>query len=137
MSTRTLGRLNFSSSKSCRHRIPRIALRYYCDSVTVIFSNAPMFVTCSCETDCHSESPASRVQCGKMAKIHPVSPFYLTLRLEKATLQWGNLQEVRKMSKYLLLCVSELEVFLNTQLPRGYRNFLQYKTQANSQVCFK
>ena len=46
---------------------------------------------------------------------------YPTLWLEKATLQWENPQEVRKTSldcKYLLLCVSKLEVF--TQLLPAY-----------------
>ena len=50
-----------------------------------------------------------------MAKIDPVSPFYPTLLLEKEILQWENLQEVQKNEplgfKYLLLCVSKLEVF--------------------------
>ena len=34
----------------------------------------------------------------EMAKIDPVSPFYLTLWLKIATLQWENLQEVQKTS---------------------------------------
>ena len=49
-------------------------------------------------TDCHAESPAGRVQCFKVAKTDPVSPFYPTLWLKKATLQWENPQEVQKMS---------------------------------------
>ena len=46
----------------------------------------------------HAGSPAGRVQCFKVAKIDPVSPFYPTLWLKKATLQWENPQEVRKTS---------------------------------------
>ena len=46
-----------------------------------------------------------------MAKIDPLSPFYLTLWLKKGILQQENLQEVRKNEplggKYLLLCVSK------------------------------
>ena len=49
-------------------------------------------------TDCQAESPAGRVQCFKVAKIDPVSQFYPTLWLKKATLQWENPQEVQKMS---------------------------------------
>ena len=45
-----------------------------------------------------AESPAGGVQCFKMVKIDPVSPFYPTLWLKKATLQSENLQEVRKTS---------------------------------------
>ena len=33
-------------------------------------------------TDCHAELPAGRVQCFKVAKIDPVSPFYPTLWLK-------------------------------------------------------
>ena len=40
----------------------------------------------------------SPVQCFKVAKIDPVSPFYPTVWMKKATLQWENLQEVRKTS---------------------------------------
>ena len=80
------------------------------------------YVTCSHGADCHAESPAGRVHCLKMAKIDPVSPFYPTLWLKKEILQWENLQEVQKNEplgcKYLLLCVSKLEVF--TQLPPAY-----------------
>ena len=118
--------LTFSSSKYCRDR-KWIALRYYRDSVTVILT-APIssnlrYVTCSHGTDCHAESPSGRVQCFKMAKIDPVSPFYPTLWLEKEILQWENLQEVQKKNeplgcKYLLSCVSKLEVF--TQLLPAY-----------------
>ena len=62
--------------------LSRIALRYYRDSVTVILT-AP-----SLQTDVMShavteqivtQSPSGRVQCFKMAKIDPVSPFYPTL----------------------------------------------------------
>ena len=42
------------------------------------------YVTCSLGTDCHVESPAGRVQCFKVAKIDPVSPFYPTLWLNIA-----------------------------------------------------
>ena len=80
------------------------------------------YVTCSHGTDCHAESPSGRVQRFKMAKIDPVSPFYPTLWLEKEILQREKLQEVQKNEplgcKYLLLCVSKLEVF--TQLPPAY-----------------
>ena len=66
-------------------------------------------------TDCHVESPAGRVQCFKMAKIDPVSPFYTTLWLNKGILQQENLQEVQKNvplgGKCLLLWASKLEVF--------------------------
>ena len=80
------------------------------------------YVMWSHGTDCHAESLAGRVQCFKVAKIDPVSPFYPTLWLNKAILQQENLQEVQKneplRGKYLLLCVSKLEVF--TQLPPAY-----------------
>ena len=56
------------------------------------------YVTCSHGADCHAELPAGRVHCLKMAKIDPVSPFYPTLWLKQATLQWENLQKVRKTS---------------------------------------
>ena len=96
------------------------------------------YVTCSHRTDCHAELPAGRVHCLKMAKIDPVSPFYPTLWLKKPTLQWGNLQKSTKKEplgcKYLLLCVSKLEVFTQLQpayhenswtLMVSYRDFLQ------------
>ena len=54
--------------------------------------------TCSHGTDCHAESPAGKVQCFKMAKIDPVSPFNPILWLKKAILQRKNLQDVRKTS---------------------------------------
>ena len=87
----------------------------------VSVSSNVRYVACSNGTDCHAESP-SRVQCLKMAKIDPVSPFYPTLWLEKGILQWENLQEVQKSEplgcSYLLLWVSKLEVFI--QLPPAY-----------------
>ena len=44
--------------------LSRIALRYYLDSVTVngFVSSNVRYVTCSHGTDCHAESPSSRVQ---------------------------------------------------------------------------
>ena len=85
--------------------LSRIALRYYRDSVTVILT-APSLqtyvmsgaVTEEIVTRSRRLMPSGRVQCFKMAKIDPVSPFYLTLWFKKETLQWGNLQEVRKTS---------------------------------------
>ena len=89
------------------------------------------------QNDCHAESPAGRVQCFKVAKIDPVSPFYPTLWLQEVNEPLG--------CKYLLLWVSKLEVF--TQLPQAYHenswtSMVSCKrfpsiTQANSQVCFK
>ena len=63
--------------------LSKIALRYYRDSVTVILT-APSLQTvcydrCCHGRDCHAESPAGRVQCFKIAKTDPVSPFYSTL----------------------------------------------------------
>ena len=55
-----------------------------------------MYVLSDAVTERHAESPPSRVQRFKMAKIDPVSPFYPTLWLEKDILQWENLQEVQK-----------------------------------------
>ena len=122
MSTRILVRLIFSSSKLPVgiENVPilRIALRYYLDSVTVILT-ALCCVTCSHGTDCHAESPAGRVQCFKVAKIDPVSPFYPTLWLKKSNFALGKPTRSRKKGcKYLLLCVSKLEVF--TKLPPAY-----------------
>ena len=98
-----LARLNFfffeilSASKT----LSRIALRYYRDSVTVILT-APSLQTYvmsrTVREQIDMQSPAGRVQRFKMAIIDPVSPFYPTLCLKKATLQWGNLPEVRKTS---------------------------------------
>ena len=77
------------------------------------------YVTCSHGTDCHAELPAGRFHCLKMAKIDPVSPFYPTL-IEKSNFAMGKPTKSTKNEplgcKYLLLCVSKLEVF--TQLPR-------------------
>ena len=83
--------------------LSRIGLRYYSDSVTVFFdSSVRVFKRKLCHvqsrTYCHAELPAGRVHCLEMANIDPVSPFYTTLRLKKATLQWENLQKVRKTS---------------------------------------
>ena len=106
------------SFKNCVALLPWFRDCHFDGSV----SSNVCYVTCSHGTDCHAESPAGRVQCLKMAKIDPVSPFYPTLWLEKGILQWENLQEVQKSEplgcKYLLLCVSKLEVF--TQLPSAY-----------------
>ena len=92
MSTRILERLIFSSSKLSvgieNATLSRIPLRYY----------LVCYVTCSHGTDCHAESPAGGVQCFKVAKSAPVSPFYPTLWMKKATLQRENPQEVRKTS---------------------------------------
>ena len=105
MSTRILARLIFSSSKLTigieNVTLSRIPLRYFPDSVTVILT-APSLqmyvVTCSHGTDCHAESPAGKVQCFKVAKIDPVSPFYPTLWMKKATLQREYPQEERQTS---------------------------------------
>ena len=83
-------RLLFSSSKYCGHRkcysravtLSRIVLRYYRDFDGSVSSNV-RYIACSHGTDCHAESQARRVQCFKMVKIDPVSPFYLTLFFEK------------------------------------------------------
>ena len=106
MNTRKLVRLIFSSSKLTvgieNVTLSRIALRYYLDSVPVILTapSLQMYVMLRAVTgtDCHAEPPASRVQCFKVTKIDPVSPFCSTLWLKKATLQWDNSQEVRKAS---------------------------------------
>ena len=113
-------RLIFSSSKYCRDR--KCYSFKNCVALLPWFWWLRHYVTCSHGTDCHAESTAGRVQCFKMAKIDPVSTFYPTLWLKKGILQWENLQEVQKNEplgcKYLLLCVSKLEVF--TQLPPAY-----------------
>ena len=105
MSTRILARLMFSSSKYCRHRkcysfknyVALLPWFHDCHFDGFVSSNV-RYVTCSHGTDCHAELPAGRVQCFKIAKIDSVSPFYPTLWLKKASLQWENLQEVRKTS---------------------------------------
>ena len=50
------------------------------------FSSNVCYVTCGHGTDCHAESPPGRVQCFEVAKIDPVSPFYPTVWMKKATL---------------------------------------------------
>ena len=63
--------------------------------------------------DCHAKSLGGRVQCFKMAKKWPSLTFLPHLLIRKATLQWANLLESKKISKkmeplgfkYLLLCV--------------------------------
>ena len=57
------------------------------------------YVTWSHGTDCHAEQPAGRVHYFKMAKIDPVSPL-------QGTLQWENLQEVRKLELHHMLNIS-------------------------------
>ena len=129
MSTRILVRLLFSSSKYCGHRkcysravtLSRIVLRYYRDFDGSVSSNV-RYIACSHGTDCHAESQARRVQCFKMVKIDPVSPFYLTLFFEKRNFAMRKPTRSTKNEplgcKYLLLCVSKLEVF--TQLTPAY-----------------
>ena len=170
MSTRILERLIFSSSKYCGHRkcnsfkncvalLPWFRDCHFDGSVS---SNVP-YVTWSHRTDCHAESPAGRVKCFiawslaqakcfKMAKTDPVSPFYPSLW--KVTLQWENLQEVRKTSLQavnIYFCAFRnwkcLQLCFNTQLPPAYHenswtSIVSYKdflsiTLANSQLCFK
>ena len=118
-------RLTFSSSKYCRDRKCYsfkncvALLPWFRDCHFNGFSNVRC-VTCSHGTDCHAESPSGGVQCFKMAKIDRVPLYYPTLWLEKYILLWKNLQEKSEPlgCKYLLLCVSKLEVF--TQLPPTY-----------------
>ena len=133
MSTRILARLIFSSSKYCRHQ--KCYSFKHCDTLLPWFQDSHFdgsvssnvrYITCSHGTDCYAESPAGRVQCFKMAKIDPVSPFYPTLWLKKAALQWDNLLGC----KYLLLCVLKLEVF--TQLLPAY-----YENCGTSMVSYK
>ena len=125
-------RLTFSSSKYCRDRkcysfkncVALLPWFRDCHFNSSVSSNV-RHVTYSHGTDCHGESPSGRVQCFKMAKIDQVSPFYPTLWLEKAILQWENLQEVQKKNeplscKYLLLYVSKLET---AGLPWKFLNF--------------
>ena len=80
------------------------------------------YVTCSHETGCHALSPAGRAQCFKVAKIDPVSPFLSHSLDEKSNFVMGKLTRSTKNEplgcKYLLLCVSKLEVF--TQLLPAY-----------------
>ena len=107
-------------------------------------------------TLCHMQSRnrlsrrvAGKVQCFKMAKIDPVSPFYPTLWLEKEILPWKNLQEVQKKRAFRLW-ISTFVRFeigfvykITAGLPWKFLNFdgalrrLHSITQANSQVCFK
>ena len=83
MSTIILALLIFSSSKYCRHR----KCNYFKNCVALILgfrdcyfdncvSSNLRYVTCSHRTYCHEESRAGRVQCFKMAKMDPVSPFH-------------------------------------------------------------
>ena len=102
-------RLIFCSSKLTvgieNVTLSRIALRYYLDSVTVILT-APSLqmyvmsraVTEQIVTQSRWLVEISPVQCFKVANIDPVSPFYPTLWLKKATLQWENPQEVQTTS---------------------------------------
>ena len=105
------------------------------------------YIPCSHRTYCHAESSPGRVQYFKMAKIDPVSPFYPTLWLKKQPM--GKRTRSTKNEplglKYLLLCVSELEVFTHftAGLPWKFLNLNDVLqrfpsiTQAISQVCFK
>ena len=111
----------------------KITLRYYPDFVTVIltapFSSNVSCATCSHGTDCHAESPAGKVQCFKMAKIDPVSPFNPILSfIEESNFAKGKPTRRTKKEplgcKYLFMCamcVSKLEGFTQyRQLPPAY-----------------
>ena len=98
-------RLIFSSSKLTvgieNVTLLRIALRYYLDSVTAILTapSLQMYVMSRAVTEQIVTQSRRLVEFSfKAAKIDPVSPFYPTLWLKKATLQWENPQEVRKTS---------------------------------------
>ena len=130
MSTRILARLIFSSSKLTvgieNVTLSRIPLRYYLDSVTVILAapSLQMYVMSCAVTEqiVIAELPAGRVQCFKVAKIDPVSPFYPTIWMKKSNFAMGKPIRSTKNEllgcKYLLLSVSKLKVF--TQLPPAY-----------------
>ena len=147
MSTIVLARLIFSSSKYCWHRkcysfkncVALLPWFRDCHFDSSVSSNV-RYVTCSHGTDCHAESPVGRVQCSKMAKIDPVSTFYPTLWLKKATLQWENLQEVWKSS---LKAVNIYFYTTTAGLSWKFLNFdgvwqrFPWITLVNSQVCFK
>ena len=145
MSTRILARLIFSSSKYCRHRkcysfkncvalLPWFRDCHFDGSA----SSNVRYVACSHETDCHAESPAGRVQCFKMAKIDPVSPFTHSL-IDKSNFAKRKSTRSSKNEhlgcKCLLLCFSKLEVF--TQLPPAYHenswsSMVSYKDSFNN-----
>ena len=125
MSTRILAGFIFSCSKLTigieNVTLSRIALRYYLDSVTVILTALSLqvcYVTCSDGTDCHAESPAGVSKWLKLTQFH----LLLHSLIEKSNFAKGKPTRSTKNEplgcKYLLLCVSKLEVF--TQLPPAY-----------------
>ena len=85
--------------------LSRIALRYYLDSVTVILTapSLQMYVIFLCHDEVTEQivTQSRRLvefTVSKWLKYDPLSPFYPTIWMKKATLQWENLQEVRKKS---------------------------------------
>ena len=107
MSTRILARLIFCSSKLTvgieNVTLSRIPLRYYLDSVTVILTapSLQMYVMSRAVTEQIVTQSRRLVEFIvskwlKVAKIDPVSPFYPTLWLKKATLQWETHKKYEK-----------------------------------------
>ena len=157
MSTRTIARLIFSSSKYLWHRnviLPWISLRHF----TILtpwksfwrYSPSETYVSRAVTEQWLSRKVAG---CFKMAKKWPSLTFLPHLLIRKATFQWVNLLESKKISKkmeplglkYLLLV--RLEIGSAFTITAGVSwKFLNFHgvlqrfpsiTQANSQVCFR
>ena len=112
----------------------RITLRYYLDLVTLILSAPslqtyvmPRAVKEQTVTQSRRQAKLAKVQCFKMAKIDPVSPFYPILWLKKAIFAKGKPTRRTKNEPsgciYLFMCVSKLEVFTQCRqfIPPAYR----------------
>ena len=65
------------------------------------------------------------VQCFKMAKVDPVSPFYLTLLLKKATLQWGTYKYEKRVFRVEISSFVRFEIgsAIYASLPWKFLNF--------------
>ena len=160
MSTRKLVRLIFCSSKLTvgieNVTLSRIPLRYYLDSVTVILTapSLQMYVMSRAVTEQIVTQSRRLVKFSvskwlKLTQFHLFTSFLPHSLDEKSNFARGKPTRSTTNEplgcKYLLLCVSKLEVF--TQLPPAYNeNILNFDgvlhrfpstTQANSQVCFK
>ena len=129
MSTRILARLIFSSSKLTvgieNVTLSRIPLHYYLDSVTVILTalSLRMYVMSRAVTEEIVTQGRQLVEFSdsKWLKLTQFHLFTHSL-VEKSNFAMGKPTRSTKNEplgcKYLLLCVSKLEVF--TQLPPAY-----------------